>query len=107
MGSTENPYMVRLDVTDFGPIAEASVELRPLTVFIGPSNTGKMYLATLTYALHRFFSGTTQRAEFTAETGLSHPMFASILPFFLWKEPIVEEGELKHEVEVMAKWFSI
>jgi len=31
------------------------VELRPLTVFVGPSNTGKSYLAILIYALHRFF----------------------------------------------------
>ena len=44
-----------LDVTDFGPIARACVELRPLTVFVGPSNTGKSWLATLVYALHRHF----------------------------------------------------
>ena len=43
----------RLDVTDFGPIAKASVEFRPLTVFVGPSNTGKSYLAMLVYVLHR------------------------------------------------------
>ena len=46
-----------LDVTDFGPVARARVELRPLTVFVGPSNTGKSWLATLAYALHRYFSG--------------------------------------------------
>lgn len=45
-----------LSVTDFGPIVEANVDLRPLTVFVGPSNTGKSYLAILIYALHRFFS---------------------------------------------------
>ncbi len=44
-------------VKDFGPIAEASVDVRPLTVFIGPSNTGKSYLAILMYALHRCFDG--------------------------------------------------
>ena len=44
-----------LDVTDCGPLARACVELRPLTVFVGPSNTGKSWLATLTYALHRYF----------------------------------------------------
>ena len=43
----------RLDVSDFGPIAKASVDLRPLTVFIGPSNTGKSYLAILIYVLHK------------------------------------------------------
>lgn len=47
----------RLDVEDFGPIASASVDLRPLTVFIGPSNTGKSYLAILVYALHQCFGG--------------------------------------------------
>ncbi len=51
----EFPGEYRLDVEDFGPIAKASVDLRPLTVFIGPSNTGKSYLATLVYALHQCF----------------------------------------------------
>ena len=48
---------VGIDVSDFGPIIRANVELRPLTVFVGPSNTGKSYLAVLIYALHRFFGG--------------------------------------------------
>ena len=47
----------RIDVKDFGPIARASVDFRPLTVFIGPSNTGKSYLAVLLYALHQCLSG--------------------------------------------------
>ena len=50
-----------LDVTDCGPVARACVELRPLTVFVGPSNTGKSWLATLTYALHRAFEAVAQR----------------------------------------------
>ena len=33
-----------LKVRDFGPIAEANVTLRPLTVFVGPSNTGSRIL---------------------------------------------------------------
>ena len=45
-----------LSVKDFGPIYSAEVELRPLTVFVGPSNTGKSYLAILIYALHKFFN---------------------------------------------------
>ena len=46
---------LELEVANFGPIVEAKIDLRPLTVFVGPSNTGKSYLATLIYALHRFF----------------------------------------------------
>ena len=40
-----------IEVKDFGPIAQGRVELRPLTVFAGPSNTGKSWLATLIYAM--------------------------------------------------------
>lgn len=46
---------IELEVSDFGPIVNAKIDLRPLTVFVGPSNTGKSYLAILIYALHRFF----------------------------------------------------
>ena len=51
---------LELNVTDFGPIAKAEVDLRPLTVFVGPSNTGKSYLAILIYALHRYFNEVTR-----------------------------------------------
>ena len=47
---------LQLSVSNFGPIAKADIDLRPLTVFVGPSNTGKSYLAILIYALHNFFS---------------------------------------------------
>lgn len=47
---------LELELEDFGPIARAQVELRPFTVFVGPSNTGKSMLAILCYALHQFFS---------------------------------------------------
>ena len=53
----------RIEVADFGPIEHAAVDLRPLTVFAGPSNTGKSYLAMLVYALHRIF-GSFQPATF-------------------------------------------
>ena len=47
---------LEFEVSNFGPIVEARIDLRPLTVFIGPSNTGKSYLAILIYALHKYFS---------------------------------------------------
>ncbi len=47
----------RISVTNFGPINSGSVDLRPLTVFVGPSNTGKTYFAILIYALRRILGG--------------------------------------------------
>ena len=50
-----------LDVENLGPIAKANIELRPLTVFLGPSNVGKSYLAILIYALHRTLGSKSDR----------------------------------------------
>ena len=36
-----------IEAKNFGPIAEAKLTLKPLTVLIGPSNVGKTYMATL------------------------------------------------------------
>ncbi len=47
----------QISVRDFGPIEKAVIGLRPLTVFVGPSNTGKTYLAVLIYALRRIMGG--------------------------------------------------
>lgn len=44
-----------LQVKDFGPIADAKLDLRNFNVFVGPSNTGKSYLAILIYALLKNF----------------------------------------------------
>ena len=43
--------MLTISVKNFGPIAEGSVDLKPLTIFVGPSNTGKSYMATAVYAV--------------------------------------------------------
>ncbi len=47
---------VTIEVNNFGPISEAKVDLRPLTVLVGPSNTGKSYFAILVNALQRSFA---------------------------------------------------
>lgn len=48
--------MTSIFVRDFGPIARAEVQLKPLTVFIGPNNSGKSYLALAAYCLSQTFS---------------------------------------------------
>ena len=58
MGMSSMQERTTLSVKDFGPIAEATIDLRPFTVFVGASNTGKSYLAILLYALHQFFGST-------------------------------------------------
>lgn len=54
---TQQHPKVEVSVENFGPITEANIDLRPLTVFVGPSNTGKTYLSTLMYALQGISGG--------------------------------------------------
>ena len=51
---------IHINVKNFGPIEKAEIDLRPLTIFVGESNTGKTYLAALIYALHKHFGGIPQ-----------------------------------------------
>ena len=49
---------MKLTIENLGPIAEArEIEVRPMTIFSGPGNTGKSYLATLVYATVTALSG--------------------------------------------------
>ena len=51
---------IHIAVENFGPIKKAEIDLRPLTVFVGESNTGKTYLSALIYAFQRTFDGISQ-----------------------------------------------
>ena len=48
---------VRIKVKDFGPIENGEIDLRPLTIFVGSSNTGKTYFSVLIYSLHNTLDG--------------------------------------------------
>ena len=47
--------MTKISVENIGPIVSGEVDLKPLTIFIGPSNTGKSFLATMIYSLAQIF----------------------------------------------------
>ena len=86
------PERTTLSVKDFGPIAEATIDLRPFTVFVGASNTGKSYLAILLYALHQFFGR-------SADT--FWPLF---LPSRLRRLPGARRERFAEQTEVINQW---
>ena len=59
--------LLKLRIRNFGPIVDADIDLRPLTLFVGPSNTGKSYLAVLIYALQRLRNLRASRSGFRAQ----------------------------------------
>ena len=70
---TQQHPKVEIAVKNFGPIAEANIDLRPLTVFVGPSNTGKTYFATLVYTLHDIFQEFDRLAKQKHPRGFNVP----------------------------------
>ena len=55
-------------VSKFGPIAKAlNVELRPLSIFIGPTNTGKSYFASIIYDLLKSISSPSLYKRYLSE----------------------------------------
>ena len=58
-GST--PLCLDMQIRDFGPIKKGVIALRPLTIFIGPSNTGKSYAAMLAHSIISSSRGTFRR----------------------------------------------
>ena len=92
MVESEKSKHLKLKVANFGPIAKAEIDLRPMTVFVGPSNTGKSYLAMLIYALHRFFNG------------------SRIFPFhaFSWAQREEDDFDMsKQEIEALLEWVKL
>ena len=48
---------MKLTVKNFGPIREArNIDISPMTIFVGRSNTGKSYLAMLIYSIFKVFT---------------------------------------------------
>ena len=103
-------------VEDFGPIGEGSVDLRPLTVFVGPSNTGKSYLAILLYALHRHFSSAMWKKlwlrppwddrSVTKAQALAHALSTMLVHAKpgTEREPVLGEGAAASLPEPIAAW---
>ena len=93
----------RLRVRNLGPITEADIDFRPLTVFVGPSNTGKSYLATMNYALHRYFARDSEELHYRTHWRRSWSMPLEEEPpeslredLDSWLAEVEDEGPLPH-----------
>ena len=89
---TPNHPNIQIAVENFGPIEKADVDLRPLTVFVGESNTGKTYLAALIYALHQAFEGIPRVPWSYYNTSRFDPIYYS-QPADLSTQSVLEETQ--------------
>lgn len=86
------PLKINIAVENFGPIEKAEIDLRPLTVFVGESNTGKTYLAALIYALQRIFEGIPRTPWSYYNTSRFDPIYHS-QPADLSTQTLLEETQ--------------
>lgn len=68
----------KLSVENFGPVRSGEVELKPLTIFIGPNNSGKSYMALLAYALYQALAVRPMGPFFPASPSSSYRGFAPL-----------------------------
>lgn len=54
--SRKRKIELNFEVEDFGPIRCGKVALKPLTLFVGPNNSGKSYLAMLMHSVFEAYS---------------------------------------------------
>ena len=76
---------VTISVRNFGPIREGTVELKPLTVFTGYSNTGKSWFATLVYSL--LGRKSNDKFEPFRQNIVHKDLFETANPFIITKDP--------------------
>ena len=86
----KQPLNIHIGVENFGPIEKAKIDLRPLTVFVGESNTGKTYLGALIYALLRTFEGIPRVPWLYYNTSRFDPIYYS-KPADLSTQTLIEE----------------
>ena len=49
--SKPKPIDLKLTLENFGPLRKAEIDLKPMTIFIGPNNSGKSYAAMMFYSI--------------------------------------------------------
>ena len=101
--------IITLEIENWGPVAKGNITFKPLTVFIGPNNTGKSYIAMLYYALIKALRYTSPRGIYYASTPSEIPIIKSkgIIPVTLYtihKKSIMKKiGETTSQVCLLAR----
>ncbi len=66
---------LKIDIKDFGPISKGTIQLKPLTIFIGPNNSGKSYVAIL---IHSILTSQNLITESGRSRGFTNPQFRTL-----------------------------
>jgi len=90
-----------IEMKDFGPIAGGKITMRPLTLFVGPNNSGKSYAAML---IHSLFELHAPHALITVGEHSTPEYFRFFFSEYFDIPSLDEElSELKQRIDTMKK----
>ena len=91
---------LRIEVEDFGPISGGEIKLKPLTVFIGPNNSGKSYAAMLVHSIFESYNVTSTIRQDPFSRAIN--LFAKEINELLHRFYELEEGDRLY-IPIIAK----
>lgn len=77
--------MISIQANQFGPVENASITLKPLTLFVGPNISGKSYIAQLIYALSQV------KSQISEPVHTFSPMYDEIFESVLHKTSFAKD----------------
>lgn len=92
-----------ISIKNFGPISKGEIDLKPLTIFIGPTNTGKSYAAML---VHSIVTAENLALPIPKAYGNEHPkiVFLVYKKFNAMVAQAVKKYQKDHRVDVFMKF---
>jgi len=92
------PIDLNIDITNFGPVSKGSVKIRPLTIFVGPNNSGKSYVAML---IHSILTAENRTGDFGRPYGFAKPRIFALHDLFQKEiQKIVKRNKGKESFEI-------
>jgi predicted ATPase len=93
-GEERKKLDMKIEIKDFGPISSGKMILKPLTVFIGPNNSGKSYAAKLIHSIFEAYTFTLPRLLYNYTRGISGISLKETTEMKKQLDGLIEEEEV-------------
>ncbi len=89
---------LNIEIKDFGPIIKGRISLKPLTLFIGPNNSGKSYVAMLIHSIYETYAPTISLRDAPQHYPREFSLISDIGLSTIEKDFAAEHVKLKEQI---------